>query len=134
MTSSKLIWDSDSNGLTVRRQVLQALKAHPPVERNLRMPLLLKRGLSILIALGLCGAGAQRMWSQAYFFSTLAGNAGYGSIDGPTNQARLDFPQGVAVDNAGNVYVADTQNSTIRKIDPNGVVTTLAGMPGAKGR
>jgi len=39
----------------------------------------------------------------------------------------------VATDSAGNVYVADTFDHTIRKIDPTGVVSTLAGMAGVKG-
>ena len=49
--------------------------------------------------------------------------------------AGLGVPMGVAVDRAGNVYVADFGNSTIRKITPDGTVSTLAGMarqPGAR--
>lgn len=47
--------------------------------------------------------------------------------------ARFEQPWGVAVDNAGTVYVADTLNHTIRKITPTGVVTLLAGVPGSSG-
>ena len=66
--------------------------------------------------------------------STLAGLAGVsGSADGTGGSARFYQPQGVAVDGAGNVYVADTGNYTIRKITSAGAVTTLAGSPGISG-
>jgi sugar lactone lactonase YvrE len=56
-----------------------------------------------------------------------------GSVDGPAHEARFNGPHGVAVDEAGNVYVADTDNSTIRKIASNGTVSTLAGRRGESG-
>ncbi len=60
--------------------------------------------------------------------STLAGLAGtYGTFDGTNSSARFNGPTGVAVDSSGNVYVADYNNDTIRKVTPAGVVTTLAG-------
>jgi hypothetical protein len=64
--------------------------------------------------------------------TTLAGSPGAGgSVDGAGASARFTFPQGVAVDAAGNVYVVD--GSAIRKITASGAVTTLAGTPGVKG-
>ena len=59
--------------------------------------------------------------------STLAGTGQQGSANGPGNTASFNLPKGVAVDTAGNVYVADGGNNMIRKITPAGVVSTLAG-------
>ena len=66
--------------------------------------------------------------------SVLAGATGVsGSTDAIGTNAQFAGPLGVAVDNSGNIYVADTGNSTIRKITPAGAVTTLAGMSGTPG-
>jgi len=66
--------------------------------------------------------------------STLAGLAGQsGQIDGEGAQARFIAPSGIAVDSAGNVYVAEFANGTIRKISPEGTVSLLAGSPGNPG-
>jgi hypothetical protein len=65
---------------------------------------------------------------------TLAGIAGSsGSTDGSSSAARFNYPEGVAVDVTGNVYVADSGNFTIRKITAAGMVTTLAGVAGRSG-
>lgn len=66
--------------------------------------------------------------------STLAGIAGTaGSADGPQGVATLYYPQGVAVDSAGNVFVADFYNCAIRKVTPSGITSTFAGHPGSCG-
>jgi NHL repeat-containing protein len=62
-----------------------------------------------------------------WMVSTLAGNGTYGFADGPAATAQFKNPQGVAVDGAGVVYVADTANHRIRKIALDGTVSTIAG-------
>jgi sugar lactone lactonase YvrE len=56
-----------------------------------------------------------------------------GSADGVGRDARFNSPQGIAVATDGTVYVADTGNATIRKITPDGTVTTFAGAAGQQG-
>lgn len=67
--------------------------------------------------------------------TTFAGTVGtFGYEEGPVNTARFNLPDGVAVDNiTGNVYVADNLNRTIRKIAPDGTVSTFAGTTGVIG-
>ncbi|MDY6992034.1 MAG: hypothetical protein SVR94_05435, partial [Pseudomonadota bacterium] len=61
--------------------------------------------------------------------TTVAGNGerGYSGDGGPATSAQLHWPMGVAVDNAGNIYIADTKNQRIRRVDINGLITTIAG-------
>ncbi len=70
-----------------------------------------------------------RKITSAGVVTTLAGltNGGSGSADGTGTAASFHSPYGVAVDTSGNVYVVDSLNQMIRKIDSAGVVTTLAG-------
>jgi sugar lactone lactonase YvrE len=75
-----------------------------------------------------------RKVTPAGVVTTLAGLAGSaGTNDGSGSAARFNFPTGVAVDGAGNLYVADYRNHTIRSVTPAGMVTTMAGTAGTKG-
>ena len=73
---------------------------------------------------------------QIYNWTTIAGNAGWGSNDGTNSNGRFWAPIGAAADQYGNLYVTDYRSDTIRKITPAGtnwVVSTLAGFPGSQG-
>ena len=89
--------------------------------------------VALFTATGL-GLVAQAAVGPTYTFSTLAGRAGEsGFTDGAGTAAEFTTPLGVAVDAFGVVYVADTLGHTIRRISPDGEVTTLAGKGGVFG-
>jgi hypothetical protein len=74
------------------------------------------------------GNSTIRKLSPAGMVTTLAGTAGMvGSTDGTGSGALFQYPEALVVDVVGNVYAADTSNSTIRKITPAGEVSTVAG-------
>ncbi len=74
-----------------------------------------------------------RVITSGGLVSTLAGTSSPGSANGTGTGASFYWPQGVAVDGAGNVYVGDSLNNLIRKITPGGMVSTLAGQAGVTG-
>src|SRR5207302_10151398 len=53
--------------------------------------------------------------------------SGYNGDGIPATQALLNFPNGIVVDGAGNLYISDWLNSRIRKVDTSGIITTVAG-------
>jgi hypothetical protein len=86
--------------------------------------------LSVVFGLDAIATARAQSNYEPYAFTTLAGTPGvYGEppADGVGSAASFFGPQGVAVDGAGNVYVADTYYSLIRKITPAGIVSTLVG-------
>ncbi|MGI5526075.1 SMP-30/gluconolactonase/LRE family protein [Streptomyces syringium] len=75
------------------------------------------------------GTGPQPSGLAEGAIATVAGNgeAGYVSDGGPGALTKLYHPEGVAVDKEGNLYIADRYNHRIRKVTPNGIITTVAG-------
>ena len=75
------------------------------------------------------GNNCIRKISRDGIITTYAGTgvAGYKGDGGPATKAQITLPSGVATDKFGNVFLADPVNSCIRKIDANGIITTVAG-------
>ncbi len=66
--------------------------------------------------------------TPAGIISTFIGtNAGFGGDGGQARDAQLHFPEGLAIDSAGNIFIADKWNHRIRKVSPDGMITTIAG-------
>lgn len=74
-----------------------------------------------------------RRVSSSGIITTIAGNgiSGYSGDGGPALQASLNNPKGIALDAHGNLYIADYDNSVIRMVETNGIITTIAGNAGS---
>jgi sugar lactone lactonase YvrE len=75
------------------------------------------------------GGNTVRKVDAKAVISTVAGSVlpGYSGDGGPAAKAKLNLPVAVAVDAAGNLYIADADNARIRKVDTSGVISTFAG-------
>ena len=75
------------------------------------------------------GASRIRKVDPTGIITTVAGNGtgGYSGDGGAAIDASLGSPQDIFVDNNGNLYIAERSNGVIRKVDPSGIITTVAG-------
>jgi uncharacterized protein (TIGR03437 family) len=110
----------------------QSIDGLPPVQTSLVSP----HGLCIDRAANVYVADAHRIlkWPPGGVVTTVAGNGLPGAAgDGAqATLAQLWWPHACAVDSFGNLYIADTSNHRIRKVDASGIITTMAGT-GAQG-
>ena len=74
-----------------------------------------------------------RLVTPGGLIATVAGTGafGYNGDNIAASSAELNYPTSVAVDGAGNLYIADTGNNRVRKVTPGGTITTVAGIGGA---
>lgn len=83
------------------------------------------------------GAGVSAWSAQELIIQTVAGTGipGFNGDGQPAVQAHLNAPAAVAIDAQGNIYIADVRNHRIRRVDTNGIITTVAGTgrPGYSG-
>jgi trimeric autotransporter adhesin len=77
----------------------------------------------------IAGDNRTRKVSPPGLIATVAGNSntGYSGDGGPAKSAQLNQPFGVALDVAGNVYIAESAYNVVRKVTPEGTITTIAG-------
>jgi hypothetical protein len=101
----------------------------PAVDAQLYQPAGVAADKSGNIYIADCGNQRIRKVNTYGIITTIAGTgtAGFSGDDGLSVNAQLRYPFGVDVDSKGNIYIADRHNQRIRKVDTNGIITTLAG-------
>src|SRR5581483_2760759 len=95
---------------------------------NMELRYLLTRRIAAVCAALLFAACVTAIQAQG-IIQTVAGNgsASYGGDGGMAINAALNHARGIAVDSNGNIYIADTDNSRVRRVTPSGIITTFAG-------
>jgi uncharacterized protein (TIGR03437 family) len=133
--SGQVVREISTNGI-INTVAGSAGVAGPPssetgvaLQQNLNIPqgLMVDAGGGLLIADS--GNDRIRRWTKDGNIATVAGsgNSGNTGDGGPATAATMRSPADVTVDSTGNLYIADTSNNTIRRVDTNGVITTVGG-------
>jgi uncharacterized protein (TIGR03437 family) len=102
----------------------------PALSASMSFPLGIAVDRSLNIYIADAGNNRVRKITPAGTIVTIAGNGveGFSGDGGPSINAQLNLPSDVAVDNAGNLYIADSGNNRVRKVDGFGTITTIAGI------
>lgn len=89
----------------------------------------MKRILPALLCISVFGAAAFAQAPPLFTIDNFAGNgaAGFAGDSGKAAEAQLNYPLGLAIDKSGNIYIADHINHRIRRVSPDGTITTVAG-------
>src|SRR5712664_1865068 len=89
------------------------------------------QGKTLSLSLMLCIAvlGVPMRAPAQNIITTVAGDGRpfFSGDDGPATSASLNYPNRIALDSAGNLFIADTSNNRIRRMDGGGIITTVAG-------
>ena len=145
MTGATGIWINGSDELVISdygNRVLRIVDSGGAID-SLAIP----RGLGLLLPRGMdldsngnlyiadTGNHRVRKLDNLGYVSTVAGTgvSGFSGDGGPAASATFNTPAGVAVDAAGNIYIADLENHCIRKVDTSGIISTAAGQGGSEG-
>ncbi len=95
---------------------------------TVKVPLAAGTGaVSVKISNGTEVSGPTFTYQQSWIVSTFAGSGTYGYADGAATDAKFNFPSGLVFDATGNLIVSESGNNDIRKITPDGIVSTIAG-------
>jgi hypothetical protein len=90
----------------------------------------IKLSVVAMIVMAACCASAQIKIPASNIINTVAGAGEYAGDGGTATSARLNAPTGLAMDSAGNIYIADLVNNCVRKVTAaTGIITTIAGGP-----